>query len=108
MGAHTSLPNDELVMIERFMYSMLPKELIEKPGGAKLFSQFRAAFLNTERTALGLRGQLAAMYSCEATTEQLNDLACPVLIVTGDLDEVVPITNSESLSRQIPGATLKV
>ncbi|XP_059666875.1 uncharacterized protein LOC132312507 [Cornus florida] len=40
--------------------------------------------------------------------KRLGDISCPVLIVTGDSDRLVPSWNSERLSRAIPGASLEI
>uniref|UniRef100_A0A5B6YI54 AB hydrolase-1 domain-containing protein n=1 Tax=Davidia involucrata TaxID=16924 RepID=A0A5B6YI54_DAVIN len=40
--------------------------------------------------------------------ERLSEISCPVLIVTGDTDRLVPSWNSERLSRAIPGSSLEV
>ncbi|KAL5075376.1 hypothetical protein RYX36_014360 [Vicia faba] len=43
-----------------------------------------------------------------ALSKRLNEISCPVLIVTGDSDRIVPSWNAERLSRVIPGASLEV
>lgn len=40
--------------------------------------------------------------------KRLQEIACPVLIVTGDSDRLVPAWNSERLSRAIPGSQLEI
>ncbi|XP_059666876.1 uncharacterized protein LOC132312508 [Cornus florida] len=40
--------------------------------------------------------------------KRLSEISCPVLIVTGDSDRLVPSWNSERLSRAIPGASLEI
>ncbi|KAK0591815.1 hypothetical protein LWI29_008655 [Acer saccharum] len=40
--------------------------------------------------------------------KRLNEISCPVLIVTGDTDRIVPSWNAERLSRAIPGSKLEV
>ncbi|KAK9913897.1 hypothetical protein M0R45_037701 [Rubus argutus] len=40
--------------------------------------------------------------------KRLRDIKCPVLIVTGDTDRIVPSWNAERLSRAIPGSYLEV
>ncbi|GAV67773.1 Abhydrolase_6 domain-containing protein, partial [Cephalotus follicularis] len=40
--------------------------------------------------------------------KRLNDISCPVLIVTGDRDRIVPSWNAKRLSRAIPGSCLEV
>ncbi|XP_058786648.1 uncharacterized protein LOC131661209 [Vicia villosa] len=43
-----------------------------------------------------------------ALSKRLSEISCPVLIVTGDSDRIVPAWNAERLSRVIPGASLEV
>ncbi|XLR70027.1 hypothetical protein S83_020699 [Arachis hypogaea] len=40
--------------------------------------------------------------------QRLNQISCPVLIVTGDSDPLVPSWNAERLSRIIAGSSLQV
>ncbi|ESR49214.1 AB hydrolase-1 domain-containing protein [Citrus sinensis] len=40
--------------------------------------------------------------------KRLHEISCPVLIVTGDTDRIVPSWNAERLSRAIPGSTFEV
>ncbi|XP_028778906.1 uncharacterized protein LOC114735384 [Neltuma alba] len=41
-------------------------------------------------------------------TQRLHQISCPVLIITGDNDRLVPSWNAERLARVIPGSTLEV
>ncbi|QCE15406.1 uncharacterized protein LOC114163073 isoform X2 [Vigna unguiculata] len=41
-------------------------------------------------------------------SKRLHEISCPVLIVTGDTDRIVPSWNAERLSRVIPGSSFKV
>ncbi|OIT35563.1 PREDICTED: uncharacterized protein LOC109243201 isoform X1 [Nicotiana attenuata] len=41
-------------------------------------------------------------------SKRLREISCPVLIVTGDSDRLVPPWNSERLSRAIPGSCLEI
>ncbi|XP_072997427.1 uncharacterized protein [Typha latifolia] len=41
-------------------------------------------------------------------SERLSEISCPVLIVTGDNDRLVPSWNAERLSQAIPGSALEV
>ncbi|KAJ9545747.1 hypothetical protein OSB04_025454 [Centaurea solstitialis] len=41
-------------------------------------------------------------------TERLKEISCPVLIVTGDSDRIVPSWNAKRLSEAIPGSRLEV
>ncbi|OWM69851.1 uncharacterized protein LOC116196019 [Punica granatum] len=40
--------------------------------------------------------------------KRLHEISCPVLIITGDNDRIVPSWNAKRLSRVIPGSVLKV
>ncbi|KAF7830835.1 2-hydroxy-6-oxononadienedioate/2-hydroxy-6- oxononatrienedioate hydrolase [Senna tora] len=42
------------------------------------------------------------------STQRLHEISCPVLIVTGDSDRLVPSWNAERLARVIPGSSLEV
>jgi 3-oxoadipate enol-lactonase len=55
----------------------------------------------------GLIGQLTAAARHEAT-RRLPRIACPTLVVTGDVDRMIPPGNSEIIARAIPGARLRV
>ncbi|KAF3433240.1 hypothetical protein FNV43_RR24342 [Rhamnella rubrinervis] len=41
-------------------------------------------------------------------TKRLHEISCPVLVVMGDTDRLVPSWNAERLSRVIPGSCLEV
>ncbi|KAI5670344.1 hypothetical protein M9H77_10708 [Catharanthus roseus] len=41
-------------------------------------------------------------------SKRLSEISCPVLIVTGDSDRLVPAWNSQRLSKFIPGSCLKI
>ncbi|XP_019191968.1 PREDICTED: abhydrolase domain-containing protein cgi-58 [Ipomoea nil] len=41
-------------------------------------------------------------------SERLSEISCPVLIITGDSDRLVPAWNSERLSRAIPGSCFEI
>ncbi|XP_031249100.1 uncharacterized protein LOC116137323 isoform X2 [Pistacia vera] len=40
--------------------------------------------------------------------KRLHEISCPVLIVTGDTDRIVPSWNAERLSQAIPGSSLEL
>ncbi|CAA0836658.1 alpha/beta-Hydrolases superfamily protein [Striga hermonthica] len=46
--------------------------------------------------------------SASNNTRRLSEISCPVLIVTGDTDRLVPAWNSERLSRAIPKSSFAV
>lgn len=41
-------------------------------------------------------------------SKRLSEISCPVLIITGDGDRLVPSWNSERLSQSIPGSCLEI
>lgn len=41
-------------------------------------------------------------------SKRLSEISCPVLVLTGDTDRLVPASNAERLARAIPGATFEV
>lgn len=41
-------------------------------------------------------------------SNRLSEISCPVLVVTGDTDRLVPAWNTERVARAIPGATFEV
>ncbi|CAN1852396.1 2-hydroxy-6-oxononadienedioate/2-hydroxy-6-oxononatrienedioate hydrolase 2 [Linum perenne] len=41
-------------------------------------------------------------------SKRLHEISCPVLIVTGDTDRIVPAWNAKRLSQAIPGSSLEV
>ena len=61
-----------------------------------------------ERTALRFAFAQMLAIARHGTTERLRKLRVPTLILTGDQDRLVPMSNSEELARAIPGAKLQV
>ncbi|CAI0457345.1 unnamed protein product [Linum tenue] len=41
-------------------------------------------------------------------SKRLHEITCPVLVVTGDTDRIVPAWNAKRLSQAIPGSSLEV
>jgi len=52
-------------------------------------------------------GQLAAGMAFDATG-RIGSLSCPVLVVHGDADAVVPVERGPELAAAIPGARLEI
>ncbi|XP_062154795.1 uncharacterized protein LOC133862899 [Alnus glutinosa] len=46
--------------------------------------------------------------SKQPLTKRLHEITCPVLIVTGDTDRIVPSWNAQRLAQSIPGSYLEV
>ena len=106
LWAAAEAPNEADGLVDEFMRWMLPAPLLETAAGARLFEQFKQAFLRTPRSQAGLQGQLSAMARFNST-KQLGGLSCPTLVTCGAGDQVMQPANSESLARLIPGARLR-
>jgi len=50
----------------------------------------------------------SASASRAPVSKRLSEISCPVLVVTGDTDRIVPAWNAERVARAIPGATFEV
>nr|KAJ0184490.1 hypothetical protein LSAT_V11C900480880 [Lactuca sativa] len=66
-------------------------------GWDRALVEFTAEMLNT-----------SVSESTPPLTERLNEISCPVLIITGDSDRLVPSWNAVRLSQAIPGSRLEV
>lgn len=51
--------------------------------------------------------QAVGAVACFDLFERVNELRCPVLIVAGEMDKVVPMRLKEALAEEIPGARLE-
>jgi pimeloyl-ACP methyl ester carboxylesterase len=94
-----TVPRSRAVAIfARFLVS--PEYLAREPGA---FERWLARS-GPPGTRILLR-QLAAIVR-HATESRLSRIAAPTLVVTGDLDRLVPVENSRRLARAIRGARL--
>ncbi|CAN0877132.1 2-hydroxy-6-oxononadienedioate/2-hydroxy-6-oxononatrienedioate hydrolase [Linum grandiflorum] len=66
-------------------------------GWDKALAEFTAATLAVVESELRPPG-----------SKRLHEISCPVLIVTGDTDRIVPAWNAKRLSQAIPGSSLEV
>lgn len=64
--------------------------------------------LRTEGWDKALVEYTVAMLTDSAPTGRLHEIACPVLIITGDSDRLVPPWNSKRLASVIPGSQLEI
>jgi pimeloyl-ACP methyl ester carboxylesterase len=76
-------------------YRLAPEDWIEEDVRLRLE-------LPTTRT--GYEGQLMGGLGYEGTRKRLANLRVPLLVVTGDADQMVPPANSEIIARSTPGA----
>jgi pimeloyl-ACP methyl ester carboxylesterase len=86
---------------------MLPR--LFAPGlaaGDRTWEQVREMILKTPQT--GIIGALHGMSARPDSNPILSSIDVPVLIVTGDKDQIIPLAKAETLAAAIPRATLKV
>lgn len=50
----------------------------------------------------------SASMSGVPVSKRLSEISCPVLVVTGDTDRIVPAWNGERVAQAVPGATFEV
>jgi 3-oxoadipate enol-lactonase len=72
-----------------------------------LFERWDREALAEPTSLRGMLGQLAAA-SLHSTGHRLHRITCPIEIVTGDGDGIIPPENSEVLARLLPDAILTV
>ncbi|GIW72778.1 MAG: alpha/beta hydrolase [Planctomycetota bacterium] len=95
--------------VEEYVREAVP--ILFAPGFAEAHPEVieavcrRAAALPTPDA--GVQSQLAAIMDHDVSA-RLGEIAAPTLVVTGELDVLVPPANSELLARGIPGARLLV
>jgi pimeloyl-ACP methyl ester carboxylesterase len=81
-----------------------PNFVCDHPEGVDQIVKLRLSGTVTEEA---YRDQLiaAALFNTEP---KLGDIKAPTLVISGDLDAVVPVQNSRNLASTIPGAELRV
>jgi len=87
---------------------MLPKLLspVALQTKLELVGQVRAAI---ERTQIsGIAGALMAMAERPDSVSLLAQIACPTLVITGELDGPTPPADGQLMAERIPGAHLKI
>jgi 3-oxoadipate enol-lactonase len=73
----------------------------------ELMAKWPAAMRQNPVTSAGFFAQLAAAVT-HSTGFSLKNIRCPVVVVTGADDILIPRGNSELIARRIPGAVLEV
>ena len=56
----------------------------------------------------GFRRQMAAILKRRDYLEELSDITCPTLILTGELDAITPPACAREMARQVPQAVLDI
>jgi 3-oxoadipate enol-lactonase len=85
--------------------AMLPKLFV--PGFAtdeSVYEQVKAIILNTK--AAGIIGTLKGMAARSDSGPLLPNVDIPVLLITGDKDQIIPPSRAEAMASAIAGATL--
>jgi 3-oxoadipate enol-lactonase len=77
------------------------------PRARELLSEWPAAFALNRVTGRGFASQFAAA-ALHSTGARLATIRCPVVVVTGSDDIVVPPKNSQIIAGLIPGAILEI
>ncbi|XP_043702485.1 uncharacterized protein LOC122652726 [Telopea speciosissima] len=128
VGMISSLYKKALTAILRSAFAvMLVRMVIDKFGIAAIrnawydANQITTHVLNGYTKPLRVKGWDRALveYTVAMLTDsaseskpplekRLNEISCPVLIVTGDSDRIVPAWNAKKLSQAIPGSCLEV
>lgn len=91
------------VMVE----AMLPKLFAAKlPADERIIEQVRNVILNTSRE--GIIGSLQGMAARPDSSGLLPTLNIPVLILTGDQDQIIPAEKAKAMASAIKTATLTV
>ena len=87
--------------------AMLPRLFAPgMPAGNPAWEQVRGMILNTPPS--GIIGALHGMAARPDSHPILSTIGVPVLIVTGDKDQIIPLAKAEAMTALFPKATLKV
>ena len=85
--------------------AMLPKLFAANlPAGTPIIEQVRQMILNT--ASAGIIGSLNGMAGRIDSGPLLSKLNIPVLILTGDKDQIIPLEKAKTMAATIPTATL--
>ncbi len=92
------------VFAEAFLQSAFAPSSFQKNSNS---IEFIRQIINAN-TPLGISGTLLSMAGRTDTTESLNRLHLPVLIMVGDKDTITPPSAAQALRGRIPGARLEI
>ena len=76
------------------------------PAGAPIIEQVRQMIVNTP--SAGIIGSLQGMAVRPDSSEMLPKISVPVLILTGDKDQIIPLKKAKAMAATIPTATLSI
>jgi 3-oxoadipate enol-lactonase len=87
--------------------AMLPKLFAANlPAGAPVIEQVRQIILNTP--SAGIIGSLQGTAVRPDSSEMLSKISAPLLILTGDKDQIIPLEMAKAMAATIPTTTLIV
>ena len=97
------IPAEEAIR-KRMQVNLAERFQREQPQKVEEFVQLA---LRHQPTPKGALGQMKAL-SVFNVKRRLGEIRCPVLVITGDEDKMVPAGNSQLLAEGIPGAELYI
>jgi 3-oxoadipate enol-lactonase len=100
-AADPNIPPEEAVRM-RVPFLFGPGFLEEKRDLVEKWVEMAVRYAPSPK---GAEGQMRAL-SRFNSRERLSDIRCPVLVITGSEDRLIPPENSELLAKRIPGAKL--
>ncbi len=87
--------------------AMLPKLFApDLPAGAPIIEQVRQMILDTQPA--GIIGALKGMAARPDSGAQMRNLKIPVLLLTGDKDQIIPPEKAKAMAASLPPATLTI
>jgi pimeloyl-ACP methyl ester carboxylesterase len=87
---------------------MLPKFFAQETPSSRPDLVERVRALGAQASVDGLQGALAAMRDREDTTGLLHRLSVPSLVLAGEEDVITPVSDSQAMAAEIPGAVTRV
>jgi pimeloyl-ACP methyl ester carboxylesterase len=87
---------------------MMPKFFSKATAESRPELAARVRALGAQASIEGLEGALAAMRDREDTRPFLHRITVPSLVLVGEEDAIAPVSDSENMAAEIPGAVLRV
>lgn len=92
--------------IEPIVEGMLPKLMASKTAASDPDLVEFVHEMMLETSPEGMIGALAAMRDRPDSTELLAEIDVPTLVIHGEQDQIIPISEAEAMAKAIPNATL--
>ncbi len=94
--------------VQPFATSILPNLLGRTTRAQRPELVERLAVQSVRNDPDGVVDALLAMAQRQDSTDLLPFIRCPVMVIAGDEDALIPVAQAEDMRRRIPGATLEV